>query len=84
MMVTAKATPRGRGLMMALTETPLLLVKREVEEMTAEEARDIWGHLEPFFSIVCARASPRKRDRSWVLLSQKMDLIRSKANEADG
>ena len=80
---TKAVTSRGRSLMRALTETPFPLVKREVEEMTPEEARDIWSHLEQFFAGVCARASTRRRDHKWVMLVRKMDLIRGRAGEAE-
>jgi hypothetical protein len=76
-------TDRGRSLMKVLTETPVYQVKREVEEMTAKEAREIWSHLEPFFPGVCSRVSIRKRNESSFVLMKKMDLIRLKAEEAD-
>ena len=67
--------------MKVLMGTPILLIERDVEEMTAEEARDVWSHLEPFFPRVCARSSTRKRDGKWLLLARKMDLVRRKAQE---
>lgn len=83
MALSARAvTFRGRSLMKVLTETPFYLVKRVVEEMTPEEARDVWSHIEPFFAGVCARASPRKRDAWWLILVRKMNLIKRKADEA--
>lgn len=76
-------TVRGRSLMKVLLETPLVFIRREVEEMTPEEATEIWSHLEPFFQGVCARASARRRDEAWALLVRKMDLIRRRAEEAE-
>jgi hypothetical protein len=40
---------RGRSLMRVLAETSFSDVKAGVDDMTAEEARDLWARLEPFF-----------------------------------
>lgn len=82
MSTVVQATCRGRSLLKVLIDTPYLLVKSEVDDMTPYEARDVWSHLEPFFPGVCARASPRRRDQKWLLLVRKMQLIKRKAKEA--
>ena len=81
-MTQVQVPGRGPRLMQKLTETNFLLVKVEVDEMTPEDARNIWGQIESYFVGVCARASGRKRDTEWVSLVQKMSLIKRKAEEA--
>ena len=72
---------RGLSLMKVLTETPYHFIKREVEDMTPDEARDVWSHIEPFFKGVCARDSATKAGLKWNILVRKMTLIRRKAEE---
>jgi len=76
-------TPRGRSLIKILTETSHRAIKREVDEMTPEEASEIWGHIEPFFPGVCARASTTKVGIQWNTMVRKMSLIQRKAEEAE-
>ena len=70
---------RGRALMKALTDTPHITVKREVEDMTAEEAAEIWGNIKGFESMVAARASLSKVGMKWIMLLRKMHWIKTKA-----
>jgi hypothetical protein len=78
--MAAKAVAsRGRGLMRNITVKPFHLLKAEVDEMTDEEARDVWTRLEPFFPGICARASSRRRDAAWLELVRKMQLVRRRA-----
>ena len=78
-MVAKAVTSRGYGLMKSITAKPFYLLKAEVDGMTADEARDLWARLEPFFSGVCARASSRRRDAAWVELVRKMQLFKQRA-----
>ena len=71
----------GLSLMRDLSRKSLYLVKIEVEGMSVDEAGLLWGQVEPFFPGVCARASSRKRDSSWLELVRKMELIRRRAEE---
>jgi hypothetical protein len=70
---------RGRALMKALTDTPHITVKREVEDMTAEEAAEIWGNIKDFESMVAVRASLSKVGMKWIMLLRKMHWIKAKA-----
>jgi hypothetical protein len=70
---------RGRALMKALTTTPHITVKREVEDMTAEAAAEIWGNIKGFESMVAARASLSKVGMKWIMLLRKMHWIKAKA-----
>ena len=81
MSVAVQASARGQSLLKVLIDTPYLLVKSEVDDMTLGEAQGVWSHLEPLFPGVCARASTRKRDQRWLLLVRKMQLIKRKAKE---
>ena len=78
-MAARAVASRGHGLMRSITAKPFHLLKAEVDEMTDEEARDVWVQLEPFFPGVCARASSRKRDEAWLELVRKMQLVRRRA-----
>ena len=71
----------GLSLMRDLSRKSLYLVKVEVEGMSSEEARHVWGQVESFFPGVCVRASSCKRDSSWLELVRKMELIRRRAEE---
>lgn len=62
-----------------LTKTSFLLVKREVDDMTVEEALDIWKDIEPFFVGICARAGHSKAVMEWNMLVRKMNIIQNKA-----
>jgi hypothetical protein len=70
---------RGRALMKALTDTPHITVKREVEDMTGEEAAEIWGNIKGFESMVAARAGLSKVGMKWIMLLRKMHWIKAKA-----
>lgn len=76
-----QVTPRGRSLLKVLIDTPYIFIKSEVDDMTPEEARDIWSHIKPFFVGVCARASASKVGQQWNMLVRKMSLIERKAKE---
>jgi hypothetical protein len=75
------ASVRGRSLMRKLSETSLVLLRSEVEAMSPREAGEVWSVIEPFFKGVCARASGRAGDASWLVLVRKMQFIRKKAEE---
>jgi hypothetical protein len=71
--------------MKALTDMPHITVKCEVEDMTAEEAAEIWGNIKGFESMVAARAGLSKVGMKWIMLLRKMHWIKAKAearNEA--
>jgi hypothetical protein len=74
---------RGRSLMRVISETSLVLLQSEVEAMSPGEAGEVWAVIEPLFKGVCARASGRSGDSSWLMMVRKMQLIRRRA-EADG
>lgn len=78
---TGQVTNRGKALMRRISETSFYVLKAEVEAMPPEEARKVWGLIEPLFPGVCARASLRKRDLGWLMLLKKIDLYRKKAQE---
>ena len=78
-MVAKAVTSWGHSLMRVLSRSSFRDVKAEVDDMTDEEARDLWSHLEPFFPRVCARASSRRRDAAWLELVRKMQLFKQRA-----
>jgi len=75
-------SPRGLSLVKVLTETPYRFIQEEVEDMTVEEAKDVWACIKPFFVGVCARSGSSRIDVKWDMLVKKMSLIREKAGEA--
>ena len=75
---------RGRALMKALIDTPHIFVKREVEDMTAEEAAEIWGNIKGFESMVAAQAGFSKVGMKWIMLLRKMHWIKAKAEVRTG
>lgn len=70
--------------MEALTRTPHQLVVKEVEDMTPEEAADIWRHIEPYYVGACARAGGSRAGMEWNAVVRKMSLIQEKAEEVKG
>lgn len=72
-------SPRGLSLVKILIDTPLFFIQKEVEDMTVDEAKDVWSHIEPFFMGVCARAGSSRVGVKWDMLVKKMSLIREKA-----
>ena len=72
---------RGFRLMKVLTDISPFFVRQEVEEMTPEEAADIWQQIEPFLSEVASRTGNSKSGLKWGVLLRKMQWIKEKAQE---
>lgn len=74
----------SQEIMCYLIDTPYILLKKEVEEMTQEEAHKVWNKISINWTYVCRRAGGRgKVAQAWTSLLRKMTLIQRRA-EAPG
>jgi len=78
---------KRKRLMNYFADTAYIHVKKDVEELSHEEAQTRWALVKENFRGVCFRAgvgSRRVRD-SWTSMMRKMVLLRDKAaKEAEG
>ncbi len=72
---------RTREIMAYLSERHYLYIKKEVEEMTQEEAQRIWAAIEENWRYVALRAGNGRSNvrMQWTSLLRKMGLIENKA-----